>query len=153
MSATPDLPVGFHWELEPAEADIDELQHVSNLVYVRWVQEVAVQHSSAVGFDWPGYQRLGAVFVVRKHELEYLAPLRRGERVRVSTWVAGWRGPSADRRTSVVRLSDGREVMRGTTHWVLVSIADGRPRRIPPELCQAFGVPYSPRGGEVARDG
>jgi len=111
---------------------------VSNLVYVRWVQEVAQAHSSARGWDLAAYQRLGAVFVVRKHEIEYLAPVLRGESLRVCTWISSWRGASAERHTCMNRLDDGREVSRAVTRWVLVSMPEGRPRRIPPEVVTAF---------------
>lgn len=139
---TPPPPPGdaFALRLTAAAADIDELGHVSNLVYLRWVQEVATAHSAACGFDLPAYQRLGAVFVVRKHELEYLAPVLRGETVELCTWIASWRGPSAERHTRMRRVGDGREVARALTHWVLVGTLDGRPKRIPPELVDAFGA-------------
>ena len=55
----------FTMPITATEADIDELGHVSNLVYVRWVLEVATAHSRARGWDYPDYRTLGAVFVVR----------------------------------------------------------------------------------------
>jgi acyl-CoA thioester hydrolase len=134
-----DLPRAFEWDLETSDADIDEQKHVSNLVYVRWVQDVAVAHSTANGFDLARYQQFGACFVVRRHDIEYLAPLGAGERVRVSTWIDNWRGASAHRRTRVTRLSDGRDVLRALTHWVLISLPEGRPQRIPKVLLDAFG--------------
>ena len=36
-------------------ADIDELGHVSNLVYVRWVLDVAMGHSRSLGWDHAQY--------------------------------------------------------------------------------------------------
>ena len=128
----------FAIRLRATDADIDELGHVSNLVYVRWVQEVAQAHSTARGWDLAAYQRLGAVFVVRKHEIEYLASVQRGEEIELTTWISSWRGPSAQRHTRMRRVSDGRDVARALTHWVLVSMPEGRPRRIPPELVDAF---------------
>lgn len=136
----PPPPDAFALRLTALPADIDELGHVSNLVYLRWVQEVAFAHSAARGFDLPAYHRLGAVFVVRKHELEYLAPVLVGEAVELLTWIDAWRGPSAERHTRMRRVDDGREVARGVTHWVLVGTRDGRPKRIPPELVDAFGA-------------
>lgn len=138
MPQSPVPESAFTLPVTAAEADIDELGHVSNLVYVRWVQEIAQAHSSARGFDLAGYQRLGAIFVVRRHEIEYLSPVLRGEEIALTTWVASWRGPSAERHTRMVRTADAREVARAVTHWVLVSMPDGRPRRIPPELVDAF---------------
>lgn len=138
MSELPEQ--AFTLELTASDADIDELHHVSNLVYLRWVLEVATAHSAARGWDLAKYQQAGVVFVVRRHEIEYLAPVLAGEQVRLATWIASWRGPSAERHTRMTRLSDGRDVARAVTHWVLVDTQAGRPRRIPPELVDAFAA-------------
>ena len=51
----------------PADA-IDDLGHVSNVQYVRWVQDIARAHSDDVGYDISAYMDLGLVFVVRRHD-------------------------------------------------------------------------------------
>ena len=128
----------FADDLVASPADIDELGHVSNVSYVRWIQDVAKAHSVAVGWDHPAYLALGAVFVVRRHEIEYLAPVYDGERVRLETFIASFSAASTVRRTRAVRLSDGREVVRATTLWALVSIGSGRPTRIPDSVKASF---------------
>jgi acyl-CoA thioester hydrolase len=119
------------------ETDVDGLGHVSNVAYVRWVQEIAIAHSSAVGWDWDAYLRLGAAFVVRRHELDYLLPVFAGERVELVTSIASWSAATSVRRTRIVR-DDGRDALRAATTWALVSLETGRPRRIPPEIVEAF---------------
>lgn len=123
--------------LVASETDVDGLGHVSNVAYVRWVQEIAIAHSSAVGWDWDAYLRFGAAFVVRRHELDYLLPVFAGERVELVTSIASWSAATSVRRTRIVR-DDGREALRAATTWALVSLETGRPRRIPPEIVQAF---------------
>jgi len=121
-------------------SDIDELEHVSNLVYLRWVQEVAMAHSTHVGWDHPQYRELGAVFVVRRHEIEYVVPVLEGEEVELITWIAWWKGVSSERRTLIRRLRDGRVVARAATLWAFIDFAAGRPRRIPDAIKAAFGL-------------
>lgn len=135
----------FTVDLEPDPADIDALGHVSNLVYLRWVQDVARAHSDACGLDLSAYQRLGAVFVVRRHEIEYLRPALLGDALRISTWVADWRGASSTRRTRIERRADGVCVCRASTLWAFVDLDRGRPQRIPRELVAAFEQPLSRR--------
>jgi acyl-CoA thioester hydrolase len=122
-------------------SDIDELGHVSNIAYVRWIQEVAKAHSAAVGLDHAAYLRLGAVFVVRRHEVEYLAPAYAGDEVRLETWIEKWSAATSERRTRIVRASDGRDLARATTVWAFISIETLRPRRIPAELVAIFAKP------------
>ena len=50
----------FRQAFDVGAADIDELGHASNIAYVRWIQDVAVAHSEAVGLGLAEYLRLGA---------------------------------------------------------------------------------------------
>ncbi|MBV8756235.1 MAG: acyl-CoA thioesterase [Deltaproteobacteria bacterium] len=126
----------FQLPITASDADIDELDHVSNLVYLRWVLEVAMEHSRAKGWDHPQYRALGSVFIVRRHELDYLAPVLRGELVIAETWVASWKGASCVRATEIKR--GEQVVLRAATTWAFVSLTSGRPQRIPEELLAAF---------------
>jgi len=123
--------------LSPLPADIDELDHVSNLVYVRWILEVALSHSAALGWDHAAYRHLGAVFVVRRHEIDYLASVVLGDDVEVTTWVESWKQVSCVRKTELVRVRDRAVVARASTTWAFIDYA-GKPRRIPAELLTLF---------------
>lgn len=119
-----------------AAADIDELGHVGNQVYVRWILEVATAHSYAGGWDRARYDVLGAIFVVRRHEVDYVAQVREGDALVAETWVDVWRPASCIRRTELRR---GEQVVaRGATTWALISLATGRPVRLPDELRELF---------------
>ena len=117
-------------------ADIDELGHVSNLVYVRWVLEVAMAHSRSIGWDFDDYKRLGSVFVVRRHEIDYLASVREGEQLVAETWVDSYKQVSVVRRTEIKR--GDQVVARGASTWAFLAIATGRPQRIPDDLRALF---------------
>jgi acyl-CoA thioester hydrolase len=126
----------FTLDIMPTPADIDELGHVSNLVYLRWVLEVATAHSLALGWGHPEYRALGAVFVVRRHEIDYVAQVREGERLVAATWVDDWKLASCIRKTE---LSRGAQVVaRAATTWAMISFASGRPIKIPDSLRALF---------------
>ena len=127
------LPITAHAD------DIDELGHISNVVYVRWVLEVALSHSNAIGWDTDRWKALGAIVVVRRHEIDYLVPVLEGERIDLETWVDGWRAASLIRHTSMRRASDGVVMARAATTWAYIDTTTGRPRRIPEEVKIAFG--------------
>ncbi len=123
-------------QITATESDIDELGHVSNLVYVRWILDVATEHSRTAGWYYPEYRALGAVFVVRRHEVDYIAQVTVGQTLTATTWVDPWRLASCTRRTELVR--GDTIVARGATTWALISLTDGRPQRIPDHLRAAF---------------
>jgi acyl-CoA thioester hydrolase len=128
------MPV-FATDLEVGAADIDDLGHVGNIVYVRWVLDAAAAHSAAVGWSLPAYRRVGGVFVVRRQEIDYLRPAFLGDRVRVETWVEALSRVTSLRRTRIVRGAE--ELARASTTWAFVSL-EGRPIRIPEAVATAF---------------
>lgn len=126
----------FTIPITPTATDIDELGHVSNLVYLRWVLDVAMAHSRACGWDYGDYRRLGAVFMVRRHEIDYIAQVTIGQELLATTWVDAWKLASCVRKTELVR--DGQVVARAATTWAMIGIASGRPQRIPEEILGRF---------------
>ncbi|MDB4953617.1 MAG: thioesterase superfamily protein [Myxococcales bacterium] len=118
------------------DPDIDELGHVSNLVYLRWVLEVATAHSVALGWGHPEYRALGGVFVVRRHEIDYLAPVTAGQQLTAVTWVESWKAASCIRLTEILR--GPQVVSRASTTWAFMSMTSGRPQRIPEQIVELF---------------
>lgn len=127
----------------PAVGDIDELEHVSNQVYLRWILQAALSHSDALGWGTAEYRRLGAVWVVRRHEIDYARATLLGEALEVSTWVDSWKRVSCVRKTELVRVADAQVVCRAATTWAFVSFAQGRPTKIPEAMRAAFEVTTS----------
>ena len=126
----------FAIPITPVAGDIDELGHVSNLVYLRWVQDVALAHSNALGWDLPRYYAYGAAFMVRRHEIDYIAQVTLGDELRAETWVETWRMASCIRKTELVRGTT--VVARAATTWALIALGSGRPQRIPPDIVELF---------------
>jgi len=128
----------FVHEVRVVDADIDNLGHASNLVYLRWVQEAALAHSTALGFPEAAYLARGQAWVVRKHEIEYLRAASRGDALRIETRVANMRAANSVRRTEIFRAD--QLLCRAETDWVYVELARGRPLRIPEDVRAAFPV-------------
>lgn len=126
-------------DVAPAPEDIDELEHVSNLVYLRWVLDAARAHSDARGWDHAAYRRLGAIWVVRRHEIDYLFAATRDDRLTVTTWVDTWKKVSCVRCTEITA-TGGRVLVRAATTWAFVDLATRRPTRVPEALQTAFVV-------------
>jgi acyl-CoA thioester hydrolase len=137
-------PDPFRLELRVADEDIDALGHASNVAFVRWIQDVAVAHSAAVGLGLEGYRRLGAVFVVARHEIDYLRPAFRGDVLEARTWISSVMAAKCLRATELVRQPDGHLLAKGITTWGFVELGTGRPKRITDEVRAAFvrGEPF-----------
>lgn len=130
----------YDWLHTAAVDEEDENGHVSNVSYVRWIQDAARAHTDAVGWDRRAYEAVGGTFIVKRHEVDYKRGCHAGDDVVVTTVVEECRLASAIRRTRVVRIKDGAEILRARTEWVFVSIDGHRPTRIPQGVLEAFAL-------------
>ena len=75
-------------------SDIDDLNHVNNVSYVKWMDTVAFQHLAYLTKDNPLSEY---VWVVMKHEIDYLKQAVLGDEVIGKTWVGETRGFTSER--------------------------------------------------------
>jgi acyl-CoA thioester hydrolase len=114
---------------------IDELGHVNNAVWVQWIQQVTTAHWNAVA---PPDHRAAYVWVVVRHEVDYLRALGPGASVTARTWVAEVpQGAKFDRYVEFAG-SDGRIHVRARTVWALLDKATGRPLRVTAAIVAPF---------------
>jgi acyl-CoA thioester hydrolase len=116
-------------------SDIDELGHVNNAVWVRWIQDVATAHWLAVAdpADIAAF-----LWVVTRHEIDYLRALGPGGRVIARTWVGeAPYGARFDRHIEFVG-ADGTVHVRACTTWAMIGRGSGRPFRISAAIAAPF---------------
>jgi len=130
----------------PTDA-LDENGHVNNVRFVQWMQEAAVRHYESLG-GIPLTQAIGATWVVRSHNIEYLRPAFAGDRIEVRTWVVNIRRVRSLRRYRFLRVTDGKLLVKGETDWVFVDASTGAPRLVPEEIIKIF--PLLPEEREPA---
>ena len=127
-------PVFEHRITAKAE-HIDELGHVNNAVWVQWIQEVALAHWYSIAD--PAHQD-DYIWVVVRHEIDYLRAVEVGETVTGRTWVGEEpKGARFDRHMEFVG-EDGKVRVRARTTWAIIDKAAGRPIRVPPEVIAPF---------------
>ena len=130
----------YQLQRQATDRDIDSNGHVNNIVYVQWMQDVAIAHSDAVGCT-AATTAAGCTWVARSHQIEYLRPAFAGDRILVQSWIVdATRKSSSTRRYRMVRESDSAVLAKGETLWVFVDVQTGRPRSIPMEVIGCFEV-------------
>jgi acyl-CoA thioester hydrolase len=118
-------------------ADIDELGHVNNAVYLRWIHDVATAHWSAVAAP----EHLAAyVWVVTRHEIDYMRPTLLGEKLTLTTWVGEPKGARFDRFVEISD-ADGQLRVKALTTWAIVTRATGRLARVRADVAAPFIQP------------
>ncbi|GGY53751.1 hypothetical protein GCM10007148_23840 [Parvularcula lutaonensis] len=117
--------------------EIDELGHVNNSVYVRWVQDAAVGHWQAVADE---ATKAAAIWVCSRHEIDYKDQVREGEEVELRTWLGTARGARFSRHCDIRKKGASRPAAVCETQWVLLDRATGRPRRVEAGTMELFGL-------------
>jgi acyl-CoA thioester hydrolase len=118
--------------------EIDELGHANNVVYVSWLQDAAIAHSTALGWSGERYRQFGFGWVARSHKIEYLKPAFADELVVVQTWVATMQKVTSIRHYQIIRPSDGQILAKAETNWAFIDFSTGKPKRIPVEISGVF---------------
>jgi acyl-CoA thioester hydrolase len=115
--------------------DIDELGHVNNAVWVRWIQDMATSHWQAVAAP----EHIDAYFwVVTRHEIDYRGNVGPGQSVTANTWIESEpKGAQFDRRVDFVDAA-GKVIVRANTTWAMIDKATGRLVRVRPEVSAPF---------------
>ena len=98
-------------------SDTDELGHVNNAVYVKWVQDVGVAHWFSV---IPEEMKETHIWVCRRHEIDYRSNIAAGETVTAETWIDGLpKGAKSDRRVDF-RNAAGKVIVSARTTWAML---------------------------------
>ncbi len=128
----------YQCEIKVSEGVLDRNRHVNNVAYVQWMQDIAVEHYTAIGGIEA--QGDGAAWFIREHRIEYFLPAFAGEEIEIRTWVENIRRVRSLRKYEFVRKSDGKVLVRGETDWVFVDAKTGAPRAIPEEVSKVFAL-------------
>ena len=128
----------FELPLSIGLSDIDELGHVNNVVYLRWVQDAAVAHWRAAA---PPQAQKELLWVVARHEIDYKRAAMPEDRIIAVTWIGQAFGLKFERHTEILRASDRKLLARALTHWVPVNPATMRPTEVSSDVRALFSVP------------
>jgi len=125
----------FEINIRVTKDHIDELNHVNNVVYLQWVQDIANMHWDKLreGYDTSAY-----VWVVLRHELNYSGQAILGDVIRVKTWVGETEGIKSVRH---VEFYKGEKLLVKTqTFWCLVDSKTLRPKRITGDILRVLAL-------------
>lgn len=107
--------------------DIDELGHVNNVVYVRWVQEVAAKHWNSLATADIKQQYM---WVVLRHEIDYMTAAFEHDILTAYTWVSESNGPRSERFVYIINTKTGKTIIKAKTTWCLVDAVTKKPKRV-----------------------
>lgn len=135
----------FGKRFKVAADDIDGFGHVNNAVYLRWIDEVVWAHTRHVGLGEDVCLALNRGMATVRHEIDYLAAAYLDDEVAVFNWVVLNDGRlRAGRLFQIVRIGDGKTLLRAKSDYVCTNLKTGRPARMPEAFVAGYAVTRSP---------
>ena len=125
----------FEYEIQVLPEHLDEMQHVNNVVYVGLMQDVANKHWDSIP---PTELEKEIVWVVRRHEIDYLNQAFLGDRLLIRTWTGDHSTVSWIRHCEIVRVTDQKKIISSKSVWVMLDKVTGKPRRIENAILNRF---------------
>ena len=118
-------------EVLVTSAHIDSLNHVNNVQYLQWVQDIAKAHWEALTVS---LEELEGVWVVRNHFIEYKKAAYLGDRLLVETHVKTMRGPLSERFVCIRNASDNAILAQCTTSWCYIQLENHKLLNVPESI-------------------
>lgn len=134
---SPEPHARFEQSVPVIPEDFDELGHVNNVVYLRWVQDVATAHWRAAA---TADQQARYAWVAHRHEIDYKAPGLPGDAIIAATWVGSAEAVRFERFVEIVRASDRKLLVAARTIWVPIARTTGRVTRVDDAVRSVFST-------------
>ncbi len=112
---------------------IDEQNHVNNVIYVQWIQDVAVAH-------WVSEVSLKVqdelTWFLLRHEIDYKQQSFENDEITVTTWVGSATKVTCKRFTEIKR--GEHLIVQAKSNWCLLDVKTRKPSRISEEIRELF---------------
>ncbi len=125
----------FEKEISIHKDDIDENGHVNNIVYLKWVQEIAIAHWVNAA---PKEMQTQLLWVVSRHEIDYLKSAYLHSKLKAKTWVTEPQGAKSDRHVEIIDSESNQVITKIKTTWYLLDAVSKRPKRIDDAITNVF---------------
>lgn len=114
---------------------LDDLNHVNNVMYVQFMQDIAMQHWYSISSPELNEE---IIWVVRRHEIDYHFPAVLNDTLLLKTHTGASTAVTWDRHYEIIRVSDNKKIISAKSCWVMLDKKTGRPRRIDDTIKAVF---------------
>lgn len=125
----------FEKTIKVQEGDLDDLNHVNNVRYVQWMQDIAKEHWQAKA---PEELVNTTVWVVLTHHITYKSAAKLNDNILIKTYIAKSKGPVSVRVVEMYKKENKQLLVKSKTEWCLLNSETFKPMRISPEIERIF---------------
>ena len=130
----------YEYDVDVAAEDIDEMGHVNNAVYLKWVQAAVLNHWRRFA---PKEVAAAHLWVALKHEISYLQPAFLNDRVVVKVVLEKLLGARAFYKTMINHNGDVLAEVKSC--WCCLDSVTRKPVRLARDIVARFLPDTAPR--------
>lgn len=132
MSQTPEI---FEQTITVGKEDLDELEHVNNVRYVQWMEDIAKAHWDARASEEIKKEYF---WIVVRHEIDYKGQAFLGDEVLLQTYVGEHSLVTSQRYVTIKNKNSEEILLQSKSTWCLMKYGSKRPVRIQKEMFNSF---------------
>ena len=117
------------------QEDLDQLNHVNNVRYVQWVQDIAKAHWMLRA---PNQILDDYFWVLVRHTIDYKNQAVLGDILKLKTYVLNSEGVTSVRMVEIFNASTNKLLVKSETNWCFMDKKTYRPTRILAEVANLF---------------
>ena len=121
----PEERITHSYKFKVSKSDLDSLNHVNNVVYLKWVNDISEKHWNILAGE---ELRAKYFWVVLRHELDYLNQAFLGDEIEIVTWVGDSKGVKSVRHVEM--FIEDKPLIKASSTWCLIDAKTQRPTRI-----------------------
>jgi len=121
----------FTQEKEVLSEHLDELNHVNNIRYLEWVQEISKKHWNILTRN-KKYEF--QIWIVRSHNIVYKKRAKLGNELLLETYVKECKNYTSERIVNVLQKKNLEVIAQCKTTWCYVNKISYNLERIPKEV-------------------
>ena len=125
----PKDSISHQYLVKVNDEDIDTLNHVNNLVYLKWVNDASEKHWAILANDEINRKYY---WICLRHEIDYLGETFCDDEIIVITWVGESKGVKSIRHVAIVK--NKKVIAKAETTWCLIDSKTQKPTRVSSEI-------------------
>lgn len=125
----------YETTLKVTQEHLDDLNHVNNVHYVQWVQNVAKAHWEA---NAPEAIKNQYFWVLLTHFIEHKAEALLNDIIHVKTYISKNEGVTCHRIVEILNKTTNKLLAKSETKWCFITSKTKRPTRITSEIVNLF---------------
>jgi acyl-CoA thioester hydrolase len=135
--ASANLPTIYSYTFVVDATIIDRNNHINNVEYLKIGLHAATTHWKTVTENIPG---INALWVVKRHEIDYIAQAFEGDELQVNTWIESIEGATCYRHITIINARTKKDICKIITQWYMLDATTKRPKRVSEEVNLLFGL-------------